>query len=236
MAPFPLFLAPTSPPYYNVPTPKIFMDQTQQTVPPAQKKSSFLKELVSFALIVIFIVLPIRLFVAQPFVVVGTSMQPTFESNDYLIVDELSYHFEAPKRGDVVVFKYDNTYGTSDTSDAQGGEDGSKFFIKRIIGLPGETIDIHNGKVTIINKANPNGFVLNEPYEKEAPTNSMTVTLDNSHYFVMGDNREVSFDSRSWGPMPASKLVGKVFLRLLPFSKLGLAPGSYAGDYTNEKR
>jgi signal peptidase I len=206
----------------------------EKIITPQQQEGSFMKELFSFALIVIFIVLPIRLFVAQPFVVVGTSMEPTFVNNDYLIVDELSYRLGLPERGDVVVFKYDNTYGVPDGSPADGSSD-SKFFIKRIIGLPGETVDIRGGKVTITNAKNPQGFVLNEPYIKELPVNTMTVTLDKSHYFVMGDNREVSFDSRSWGPLPASKLVGRVFFRLLPPQKASVLPGSFAHDYTNEK-
>lgn len=206
------------------------MDQTQ-TVPP--KKASFTRELFNFALIVIFIVLPIRLFVAQPFIVVGSSMEPTFIDNDYLIVDELTYKLEPPQRGDVVVFKYDESYGTSETM-TDPNNAGSKYFIKRVIGLPGETVDIHDGKVTIINAKNPKGFVLDETYVKELPTNTLTVTLDKDHYFVMGDNREVSFDSRSWGPLPKDKIVGKVAARLLPVSKAGIKPGSNAGDYTNE--
>ena len=127
-------------------------------ITPTPKKETFLKELFNFALIVIFVVLPIRLFIAQPFVVVGTSMEPTFINNDYLIVDELTYKLEAPQRGDVIVFKFDEN--TGQTTPTTTGAQNSKYLIKRVIGLPGETVDIRNGKVTITNTKNPNGFVL----------------------------------------------------------------------------
>ncbi len=86
---------------------------------------------------------PIRLFVAQPFIVSGASMDPTFETGEYLIVDQLSYHFDDPVRGQVVIFKYP--------------KDESKYFIKRVIGLPGETVQIEGTDVTIFNESNPDG-------------------------------------------------------------------------------
>lgn len=208
------------------------MDQHNQNEPIKQEESqakhgSFIKELLGFAFVIVFIVLPIRLFVAQPFVVVGTSMEPTFANNDYLIVDEISYKLSEPQRGDVVVFKYEG---------ASENESNSKYFIKRVIGLPGETIDIKNGIVTVFNDKNPEGFVLEEPYRKDPPGNSMKVTLDEGNYFVMGDNRAVSFDSRSWGPLEEDKIIGKVFVQLLPADKIKLMPGSHAGNYTDEKK
>ena len=203
-------------------------------ITPTPKKETFLKELFNFALIVIFVVLPIRLFIAQPFVVVGTSMEPTFINNDYLIVDELTYKLEAPQRGDVIVFKFDEN--TGQTTPTTTGAQNSKYLIKRVIGLPGETVDIRNGKVTITNTKNPNGFVLDETYVKQPPENTMTVTLGNDEYFVMGDNRQVSYDSRSWGPLKGNQIVGKVFVRLLPTTKIGIDPGSNAGKYTDENK
>ena len=196
------------------------------------QNTSFTRDLLNFILIVVFIVLPIRLFVAQPFVVVGTSMEPTFLNNDYLIVDELSYRLKDPKRGDVIVFKYHS--GLEEQTGGSNNEKDSKYFIKRIIALPGETIDIKNGKVTIKNSANPSGFTLNETYVKDLPTNVMTVTLEKDQYFVMGDNRAVSFDSRSWGPLGKDEIVGKAFIRLLPLKEADFLPGSNADRYTNE--
>jgi signal peptidase I len=181
-------------------------------------KGGVILELLQFVLIVLIIIIPIRMFVAQPFVVVGQSMEPTFISNEYLIVDELTYRLDDPKRGQVIVFKY--PYGEVEGSD-------SKYFIKRIIGLPGETVVIKKGVVSIQNKVNPKGFVLDEPYIKARTDTSLTMTLGKDQYFVMGDNRAQSFDSRAWGPLSSEFIVGKAFIRLLPPTKAGFLPGSY---------
>jgi len=169
------------------------------------------KEIVIFAVIVLVILIPLRLFVAQPFIVVGTSMQPAFETGQYLIVDELSYRFSAPQRGDVIIFKYP--------------EDETKYFIKRIIGLPGETVILSGTTITIKNKDNPNGFTLNEPYIAYQKSNDETITLSDTQYFVMGDNRAVSLDSRSWGPLEKDLIIGKASVRLFPLSTFGFLPG-----------
>lgn len=181
-------------------------------------KAGIFRELLQFIIIVLVIIIPIRFFVAQPFVVVGESMLPTFTTNEYLVVDELSYKFEAPERGQVIVFKY--PYATEENGDA-------KYFIKRIIGLPGETVIIKNDTVTIKNADHPDGFVLNEPYTSAPTDTTMTTTLGLNQYFVMGDNRPESFDSRSWGPVDKNLIVGKALLRLLPPSKISLLPGNY---------
>jgi signal peptidase I len=183
----------------------------ESTVPP--KKSSFFKDTAIFAIIAIAVILPIRFFVAQPFIVDGSSMDPTFATNQYLIVDELSYRFEPVSRGDVIIFKYPN--------------DTSKYFIKRVIGLPGETIQIEGTKVLIKNKTNPQGFTLTEDYI--APANFVSdhilTTLSNSQYFVMGDNRGASFDSRAWGPVDKKYIIGRPLIRLFPLDKISLFPG-----------
>jgi signal peptidase I len=183
----------------------------ESTVPP--KKPSFLKDTAIFAIIALAVILPIRFFVAQPFIVDGSSMDPTFATNQYLIVDELTYRFEPISRGDVVIFKYPN--------------DTSKYFIKRVIGLPGETVQIDGTKVTIKNKDNPQGFVLTENYV--APANLVSdhtvVTLSDKQYFVMGDNRGASFDSRSWGPLDKKYVIGRPLVRLFPFNEISFLPG-----------
>lgn len=168
-------------------------------------------ELVRFALLAFLIILPIRAFIAQPFIVSGSSMYPTFKDGNYLIVDQISYRLEIPKRGEVIVFKYP--------------KDTSKYFIKRIIGLPGETVTIKGSQVNIKNTAKPEGFDLTEPYVKNLATNDMTVTLGSNEYFVMGDNRSASSDSRSWGNVPKNLIIGRTFVRLLPFSSTGFWPG-----------
>jgi len=170
-----------------------------------------LQELLKFAAIAILIVIPIRLFIAQPFIVNGSSMVPTFTDGDYLIIDEISYRFNDPGRGEVIVFRFPN--------------DPSKFFIKRIIGLPGETVEIRGGNVFITNTEFPNGEQLYEPYVFHPSENQIKVKLGDNEYFVMGDNRAQSSDSRVWGPLPRHFLVGQAFLRLLPLMSLGYLPG-----------
>ena len=172
---------------------------------------SALKEIAIFLVLAVVIVLPIRLFVAQPFVVEGESMHPTFESGDYLIVDELSYHLHQPRRGDVIVFRYPN--------------DPSVFYIKRIIGLPGETVSINQGQVTVT-KTDGSKITLSEPYiVDEDATYSGSTSVGPGQYFVLGDNRPASSDSRVWGLLPQKDIVGRAFLRLLPTKELGVHPG-----------
>ena len=172
-----------------------------------------LTEIVRFSIIAILIVIPIRMFIAQPFIVSGASMDDTFHTGEYLIVDQVSYYFEKPDRGDVIVFKYP--------------KDPSKFFIKRVIGLPGDTIIIEDSHVTIKNSEFPNGFVLDEPYIKSmAPAAPFSETLGEREYFVMGDNRDQSSDSRSWGVLQEERIVGRALIRLFPPSVFGYLPGA----------
>jgi signal peptidase I len=184
-------------------------------VAPTPKKDSFFTEIFKFVFFTLIIVLPIRFFIAQPFIVSGASMDPTFETGQYLIVDQLSYHLGSPERGQVIIFKYP--------------KDTSKYFIKRVIGLPGETVIIDGTKVTIKNKQHPNGFTLNEPYidSRNQAEGAETITLPSNQYFVMGDNRRQSSDSRAWGTVPRSDIIGTPFLRLFPFDKIGVEPGYY---------
>jgi signal peptidase I len=177
------------------------------------KEEHPLTEIVRFSIIAILIVIPIRMFVAQPFIVSGASMDNTFQSGQYLIVDQVSYYFEEPKRGEVVIFRYP--------------KDPSKFFIKRVIGLPGDTLTIENSRVIITNGDYPDGFVLDEPYIKsmDAPQN-LDETLGAREYFVMGDNRDESSDSRSWGVLQEERIVGRAFLRLFPPSQVEYLPGA----------
>ncbi|MBP9821575.1 MAG: signal peptidase I [Candidatus Pacebacteria bacterium] len=170
-------------------------------------------EVLKYVSLALIIVIPVRLFVAQPFIVSGESMYPTFHNSDYLIVDEMTYHLRAPERGEVIVFRYPN--------------DPSRFFIKRIIGLPGETIVLKGATLTIKNTEHPDGFVLKEPYvASRPPLGNKTITLPADQYFVMGDNRPASSDSRIWGPLPADLIVGRAFLRLLPVRDISAFPGS----------
>lgn len=180
---------------------------------PDEPKEHPLAELVRFAIIAILIVIPIRMFVAQPFIVSGASMDDTFHDGEYLIVDQVSYYFEEPQRGDVIVFKYP--------------KDPSKFFIKRVIGLPGDTVTIENSTVTITNDTHPGGFALEEPYVASMqPEPILVEELGEREYFVMGDNRDHSSDSRRWGVLQKERIVGRAFIRLFPPNELGIFPGA----------
>lgn len=166
--------------------------------------------LIGTSLLLVFV---IRTYVAQPFVVSGSSMEPTFHTNEYLIVDQLSYTLGEPKRGDVIVFKYPLIP--------------SRYFIKRVIALPGETIRITGDKVEIKPIGGDEFITLEEPYIEFAKEGALENVLQEDEYFVMGDNRLASLDSRSWGPLKESFIVGKAFARLFPFSKIDFLPGSY---------
>ena len=147
----------------------------------------------------------IRFFLIQPFYVSGQSMEPTFDDQQYIIVDQVSYRFHQPHRGDVVVFRYPKNHAFS--------------FIKRIIGLPGETVLVHNGTVTISSPQHPDGIKLTEPYIPYQTSGEVRMVLQKDQYFVMGDNRPNSSDSRSWGFLRKDEIIGKVWVVLYPFDK-----------------
>jgi signal peptidase I len=170
-------------------------------------------ELVRFALIALAIVIPIRLLVAEPFIVSGNSMVPTFENGDYLIIDKISYKLSNPKRDDVVVFRYPG--------------DTTKFFIKRIIGLPNETVDIKGNDVTITKGDKISILKIDQPFVKNPANNDTHFELKSDEYFVMGDNRSASSDSRYWGAVKRNLLTGRAFLRLLPIKTIDILPGNY---------
>jgi len=178
-----------------------------------ENKKESIGELVRFGLIAILIMVPIRLFVAQPFIVSGSSMFPTFFNGDYLIVDEISYRIKSPERFDVIIFRYPN--------------EKKKFYIKRIIGLPGEKVEIRGSTVSIINQEYPDGLVLEQPYVKNKSDNNAIYELKENEYFVMGDNRSASSDSRYWGAVAEDLIMGRAFLRLLPVKNIDILPGYY---------
>ncbi len=140
-------------------------------------------------------------------------MLPTFHNKDYLIVDQLSYRFKEPKRGEVVVFRM---------PDAKE----KKFLIKRVLGLPGETVVFNGTTISIKNTEHPEGIQLNEPYITPGSFSAGSeVTLDERSYFVMGDNRPNSYDSRSWGQLDKSYVVGRALVRMYRFDSIGIFPG-----------
>ncbi len=161
-----------------------------------KKKEHPFTEIVRFALLAVLIVVPIRMFIAQPFIVSGASMDDTFANGQYLIVDQVSYYFDDPEHGDVVIFRYPR--------------DPSKYFIKRVIGVPGDTVTIEDAEVTITNEEYPNGIILDEPYVKS----------------MAGDNLDQSSDSRVCGVLQKERFDGRAWLRLFPPQELDYLPGA----------
>lgn len=169
-------------------------------------------EILEIAIISAPIVLAIRYFVLMPFFVKGASMEPSFYNHEYLIVDEFTYHFDTPERGDIVVFRYPR--------------DPSEYFIKRVIGLPGETVEIAEGRVILYTDEYPNGVTLSEPYLPDGTRTEghVRTRLNLNEYFVMGDNRAASLDSRMFGPVAEPYIVGRVWFRGLPLSRITTFP------------
>jgi len=165
---------------------------------------SFLWEIVKIVVVAMAIVVPVRYFLFQPFLVRGQSMEPNFENGDYLIIDEISYRMRPPQRGEVIVFNYP--------------QNPSQRFIKRIIGLPGEKVEVREGRVFVYKDGreitlDESGYL---PQSAQTP-GSVDLQLGSGEYFVMGDNRTFSLDSRSWGTLPEKEIIGRVYLRILPF-------------------
>lgn len=183
------------------------IDKNNQNLAPKNELLVFVWETIKVVVISLAIILPIRYYLVQPFFVKGASMEPNFEDGDYLLIDEISYRFNEPIRGDVIVFRFP--------------EDRSQFFIKRIIGLPGETIEIKNNRVIIYNTKSSEGFALAENYldQSQETLGNMLVRLDGNEYFVLGDNRLQSSDSRRWGPVNRTLITGRALLRAWPFNK-----------------
>lgn len=168
-----------------------------------------LLDALKIGLVALAIVLPVRLFLVCPFYVKGASMEPTFHDREYLLIDEISYRFQQPQRGEVIVFRYP--------------QDPKEFFIKRIIGLPGETLRFTSGDIYLQDKSNNSWTKINESY---LPTSDQTfaledkeVTLSDEEYYVLGDNRGHSRDSRYFGPLHRRYFIGRVMLRGLPLKK-----------------
>jgi signal peptidase I len=192
------------------------MEEQQKNEEPVRQESvwrnlfSSIWGLAKVFIISALVILPIRAYVAQPFFVRGESMVPNFHDGEYLVIDELSYNtgIRSPKRGDVVVFRYP--------------KDPSQFYIKRIIGLPGERVVISGDKIVVVNKEYPKGLQLNEGQYlpiTDITTGNVDSVLGKDEYFVLGDNREHSSDSRYWGAVPRNLIVGRAWLRLFPINE-----------------
>lgn len=162
--------------------------------------ASFLIDFAKTIIIVVVIAFLVRFYLVQPFYVYGSSMEPNYVHGEYILINEIVYQFKNPLRGDVVVFKYPLNP--------------SESYIKRIIALPGETIEIKDGGVFIFNKEAPEGVLLKESYLSESIRTEGEIkrTLGEDEYFVLGDNRLNSSDSRFWGVLPRKNILGKSWL------------------------
>ena len=172
---------------------------------------TFILETLKTILIVTLLAVLIRTFLIQPFIVEGHSMEANYHNGDYLLIDKLTYRFHAPARGQVIVFV--------------PPQNSSEDYIKRIIGLPGDRVVIEAGQITVYNSAHPNGKVLDESYLDNDVKNGFArlnqfvdITLKSDEYYVMGDNRTASTDSRVFGPIKKDTIVGRSLIRLFPFS------------------
>jgi signal peptidase I len=183
---------------------------------PTKDFAYFLFDLFKTGVVVFIIAFALRYFAVQPFIVDGESMMPNFVNNEYLLAEKISYTTGEPKRGDVTIFRYPKNPNVS--------------YIKRIIGLPGETVKIKDNTVTIINSNNPDGINLDEAYLSAGAltlatgteTGSFSATMGDNEYFVMGDNRQHSSDSREWGVLPKANIIGRAWLTITPTEKFGL--------------
>ena len=171
-----------------------------------KKAVIFIWEITKIVVISLAIIIPVRYYLVQPFFVRGASMEPNFDDGQYLVINEIGYRFEEPERGEVVVFKYPF--------------DPSQYYIKRIVGLPGELVEVENGQVIIYNEEFPQGQELDESeyLSEDTITQGMVhLRLNDNEYFVLGNNRGASSDSRQWGALPIDNIIGKVWLRAWPF-------------------
>ena len=165
-----------------------------------KKAFVFLWETVKIVIVSLAIIIPIRYFLIQPFFVRGASMMPNFDNGEYLVINEINYRFESPQRGQVIIFKYPLNP--------------SQYYIKRIVGLPGETVEIKDSRVFV------QGAALDESVylpEGRVTLGNLKVELGQEEYFVLGDNRSASSDSRQWGILPRENIIGFVWIRAWPF-------------------
>lgn len=183
---------------------------------PAKDFMYFVFDLIKTGVIVFVIAFCLRYFAIQPFIVDGESMTPSYVNNEYILAEKISYMTGKPDRGDVIVFRYPGNPNVS--------------YIKRIIGLPGETVKIEDGNVTIFNDKNTEGVAISEKYlagdtltlADGTQNGAYSVKVSDNEYFVMGDNRQHSSDSREWGLLPKTNIIGRAWLTILPATKFGI--------------
>ncbi len=171
---------------------------------------SFVFDLIKLVVLALIIVWPIHRFVFQPFYVSGPSMEPSFYNNEYLIIEKITGYFREPLRGEVIVF--------------ESPMNSKDHLIKRVIGLPDEKVVIDKGQIFIYNHQFPQGLALNEKYlaAGTGTPGQIEIELKEDEYYVLGDNRNMSLDSRVFGSINKKDITGRVWFRGLPVRNIGL--------------
>lgn len=189
----------------------------------SQNSKGFFLEIAKTLLLAIIIIVPVRIFLFQPFVVKGASMEPNFHARDYLIVNEFGYK-DVSLFGDLISVEPRKIFARGDIAVFRAPVNNNKdFYIKRIIALPGETVRLTDSQITITNFENPEGFVLDESGylpEGRITEGGVSLTLSDDEYFVLGDNRNASSDSRSFGAIKRDLVIGRVAIRAFPFTQI----------------
>jgi signal peptidase I len=186
----------------------------------APKSENIGVELVKTLALSAILALGIRQFVAEARYIPSGSMLPTLQINDRLIVDKVSYYLKKPERGDIVVFDPTKALQQQNYHDA---------FIKRVIGVPGDKVEVRGGKVYVNTKALTENYIQEQPRYNFGP-----VTVPPNEYLVLGDNRNNSYDSHYWGFVPREKIIGKAVLRFWPLERVGGLSGEPKPNNSNE--
>jgi signal peptidase I len=199
--------------------------QEPEAQPPAPPKSRSAAnpfiELIVILAVAFGLAYVVQAWVVKPYRIPTGSMEPTLDVGDRVLVNRLVYRFHGPHRGDIIVF---HPPGRGSEAIPNATTQAGVTYIKRVIGLPGETISIARGIVTVCKPADQNCHALREPYTEGAATSPRygPFTVPNGDYFVMGDNRGDSLDSRYWGPLPRRNIIGEAFLIYWPPDRIGL--------------
>jgi len=183
----------------------VLFESNNEISSPEKGNRPFYREIIESVAIAVLLAVVIRLFILEPFYIPSGSMEPALRENDRIIVSKLNYHFQEPKRGDVVVFKYPL--------------DPKRNFVKRLIAVGGETVAVKNSVLYINGQPVPEDYL---PKGLRINENYGPVEVPNGSYFMMGDNRNNSDDSRKWGFLPEELIVGKAVVLYWPPGRAGV--------------
>ena len=210
--------APPSPSDFDTAEP-VPAEQPAEPAPPAKKPMNPVLEIVLILVAALGLWYITNGWVVKPYRIPSASMEPTLNVGDRVLVNRFIYRFHDPRRGDIIVF---HPPGRGDEAIRNANTEASVYYIKRIVGLPGETIMGRDGHVEICTAPSVGCHVLNEPYlhQKATASDFGPIQIPQGRYFMMGDNRAISDDSRDWGTLPRSYIIGKAFATYWPLDRL----------------